>query len=298
MFAVGAALAAPASAFMLRADAAGSARSARLSSRASAVFYTANESREATASAGNATVATTESSVADASWSAARVAGLSTLRLSRQYNVPLGLATEVHKAATSAGISPRVAFGLVRTESVFKRTAVSPVGAIGYTQVMPGTAKTLQPGTTRADLFDARTNLSLGFKYLKTLLDHYDGNVRLALTAYNRGPGIVDRLVKRGRDPENGYASMVLASPARVRLTPQQKQQALAAAAAAYGPAVSPPGATPAPRGTRHVRRFSTPRHHAIASRRPHPVRRHASASRRHASAGRRQAVRGRRHRR
>ena len=268
MFAIGAAMAAPASAFMLREDAA--AALATNSSRRTAVAMNA-----VTANVAEATIATVARRAAgelhsDAAWEAARAAGESTLRLSKLYNVPLGLATEVHRAATGAGITPRVAFGLVRTESAFRRTAVSPVGAIGYTQVMPGTARFMRPGTTRSDLFDPQTNLSLGFKYLKGLLDHYEGNVRLALTAYNRGPGTVDRLVQRGRNPENGYASLVLADPGRVRLTAAQKQQALATAASARLPAVR---AAPtkharyhAVRRATHAHRRST--HHAVAARR------------------------------
>jgi len=54
------------------------------------------------------------------------------------------------------------------------------------------------------------TNLRVGFRYLRYLIDKYDGNVRLALTAYNRGPGTVDRLLRQGRNPDNGYAGKVL----------------------------------------------------------------------------------------
>lgn len=211
MFAIGAGLAAPASAFIVREDAA----------KASLNAATSAMSTEGMASAGT-------------SGDAAEVQ--MTLGLSKLYEVPVGLAAEIQQAATSAGITPRLAMGLVHTESQFKRTAVSPVGAIGYTQVMPGTAKDLKPGTTRSDLFDGTTNLQLGFKYLKSLIDRYDGNVRLALTAYNRGPGIVDKLVKKGRDPENGYANKVLADPSTLNRAEEIAQQQEAARAAARAP--------------------------------------------------------------
>ena len=68
---------------------------------------------------------------------------------------------------------------------------------------------TFKAGTTRADLRDQETNLRIGFKYLKQLVDKYDGNENLALTAYNRGPGTVDRVLKRGGNPDNGYADFV-----------------------------------------------------------------------------------------
>ena len=209
MFAIGVGLAAPASAFLMREDAGKTSVAAvRTSSAAS--------------TAGMAAVATS-GEAAEAQL---------TLGLSKLYEVPLGLAAQIQKAANSAGITPRLAMGLVHTESEFKRTAVSPVGAIGYTQVMPGTARDLKPGTTRSDLFDGTTNLQLGFKYLKSLIDHYDGDIRLALTAYNRGPGIVDRLVKKGRDPENGYASKVLADPSTLNREAEVAQHRDAAAAA------------------------------------------------------------------
>jgi soluble lytic murein transglycosylase-like protein len=126
------------------------------------------------------------------------------------YDVPQSLAQTIHQAAAEAGIAPEVAFGLVRTESAFKNSATSHVGAIGLTQLMPSTARWLEPGTTRSDLRDPDTNLRIGLRYLARLVDRYNGNTRLALTAYNRGPGTVDRVLKRGGDPDNGYAGMVL----------------------------------------------------------------------------------------
>ena len=72
------------------------------------------------------------------------------------------------------------------------------------------TARWMAPETTRKDLLEPRTNLRVGFRYLRHLLDEYGGDTRLALTAYNRGPGTVDKLIRSGRNPENGYADMVL----------------------------------------------------------------------------------------
>ena len=128
----------------------------------------------------------------------------------RGFKVSPRLARQIHAAAVANHIDPRVAFGLVRTESGFKNSATSHVGAIGLTQLMPSTARWFQRGVTRSDLRDPEVNLRIGFRYLRELIDKYDGDTELALTAYNRGPGTVDRVLKRGGDPDNGYADMVM----------------------------------------------------------------------------------------
>jgi soluble lytic murein transglycosylase-like protein len=128
---------------------------------------------------------------------------------SKGYRISDRLADQIHEAAVENGIDPALAFGLVRTESGFRNSATSHVGATGLTQLMPATARWLEPGTTRAELRDSETNLRIGFRYLRGLIRKYDGDTTLALLAYNRGPGTVDRLVRRGRNPDNGYADMV-----------------------------------------------------------------------------------------
>lgn len=135
---------------------------------------------------------------------------LATARYALEYGVSLQLASDIERAAVAEGIDPELAFRLVRVESQFKERAVSPVGALGLTQLMPATAESLQPGITREEIFQRHTNLRLGFRYLRWLLDVYDGDVDEALHAYNRGPGTVARLRARGEDPANGYAERVL----------------------------------------------------------------------------------------
>ena len=126
-----------------------------------------------------------------------------------EFDLTRAMAEEIYDSAIAANVDPDVAFGLVRAESSFRNTATSVVGAVGLTQLMPKTAAWLEPGTSRAELRDPETNLRIGFKYLRRLLDQYDGDARLALTAYNRGPGTVDRELKRGGNPDNGYADFV-----------------------------------------------------------------------------------------
>ncbi len=126
-----------------------------------------------------------------------------------EYGLSRDLAEDIYDLAKAAKIDPEVAFGLVRAESSFKNSSTSRVGAVGLTQLMPATARWLEPGITRDDLRDSQTNLRIGFKYLKDLIDKYEGDVDLALTAYNRGPGTVDRLLRKGGNPDNGYAKFV-----------------------------------------------------------------------------------------
>jgi soluble lytic murein transglycosylase-like protein len=127
-----------------------------------------------------------------------------------KYDISRDLAEDIFDIAREQDIPTKLAYGLVKTESTFDERAVSHVGARGLTQVMPRTAAWLVPGTKTEDLYDRQTNLRLGFRYLDQMIDKYKGDVRLALLAYNRGPGTVDKVLKRGGNPDNGYADKVL----------------------------------------------------------------------------------------
>jgi soluble lytic murein transglycosylase-like protein len=129
---------------------------------------------------------------------------------SAKYGIGADLAIMIEEIALAENIDPKLAFELVRVESSFNPRAVSPVGALGYTQLMPATARLLMPGITRERIFDRETNLRLGFRFLRSLVNHYHGDIRLALLAYNRGPARVDQLLAAGIDPANGYTQLVL----------------------------------------------------------------------------------------
>lgn len=129
---------------------------------------------------------------------------------SSRYGVPADLASRVYDIAISEGLEPELAFNLIQTESSFRRWAVSNAGAVGYTQLKPSTARWLDPSVDQDALFDPDTNLHLGFRYLGILLHQYDGDMQLALTAYNRGPGRVGVLLASGVNPSNGYARRVM----------------------------------------------------------------------------------------
>lgn len=149
-----------------------------------------------------------ESELAAAQHELTRVRSI--LAWSEAYGIPADLASAIHSAAVAEGLQPELGFRLVQHESGFRQRAVSPLGAIGYTQLLPSTAMWLDPDLTEARLYDRDTNLRLGFRYLKQLMDRYDSDPRLALLAYNRGPAVVSARISRGEDPGNGFAQRVL----------------------------------------------------------------------------------------
>ncbi|MBF0135310.1 MAG: lytic transglycosylase domain-containing protein [Magnetococcales bacterium] len=95
----------------------------------------------------------------------------------------------ITRAARQNGLDPKLLRAVVQTESGFNPKAVSRAGAQGLMQLMPETAEEL--GVT--DPFNPEQNVMAGAKYLKQLLDRYQGNRNTALAAYNWGMGNVDR---------------------------------------------------------------------------------------------------------
>jgi soluble lytic murein transglycosylase-like protein len=128
---------------------------------------------------------------------------------SSRYKIGADLATTIVDVASAEGIDPDLAFRLVKLESDFNPRATSPVGAIGLTQVMPATAKYYVKNVTRENLYNPQVNLEVGFRYLRGLVKEYDGDVKLALLVYNRGPVAVAKARAGGDNPSNGYDRII-----------------------------------------------------------------------------------------
>ena len=94
----------------------------------------------------------------------------------------------IEKYAVKYNLDPWLIRGVIQTESAFRPNAMSPVGAGGLMQLMPGTASYLGC----ADRFDPEQNIAAGSRYLRMMMDRF-GKEDLMIAAYNAGPGNVER---------------------------------------------------------------------------------------------------------
>jgi soluble lytic murein transglycosylase-like protein len=103
--------------------------------------------------------------------------------------MPTYLSSMITEAARMHGVDPRLVAAVAHRESAFNASAMSPVGARGIMQLMPTTARYLGV----SDIDDTRQNVFAGARYLRKLLDSFNGDLDLTLAAYNAGPGAVRR---------------------------------------------------------------------------------------------------------
>lgn len=111
--------------------------------------------------------------------------------------------SHIEREARRQGLDPYLVAALMRQESRFESEAVSPAGAVGLMQLMPGTARRLAGGpVSRRRLYDPETNIRLGARYLAQLLQRYGGETEKAVASYNAGPGHMEEWsAQGGRDP-------------------------------------------------------------------------------------------------
>lgn len=113
---------------------------------------------------------------------------------------PLVYREHVAKLASDHDIPESLIYSIIRAESSFLPTAISPAGAVGLMQLMPTTAAAMSNGNKRkidtGTLTRPETNIRFGVRHLRDLLDLYRGDLILAVAAYNAGSGNVNRWIK------------------------------------------------------------------------------------------------------
>lgn len=120
--------------------------------------------------------------------------------------IPPAYAAKVQELAARYELSPALIEAVVWQESRWRAGAVSPVGARGLAQLMPGTAQDLGVNPD-----DPMANLEGGARYLREQLNRFDGNLEKALAAYNAGPGRVQQAggVPRIRETQTYVAAVI-----------------------------------------------------------------------------------------
>jgi soluble lytic murein transglycosylase len=125
------------------------------------------------------------------------------------------LADTIYEEARAENVDPLMIASIVARESSFRHRVVSRAGAVGLMQLRPWVARDL---AQRSDiewagvetLHNPDVNVRLGILYYKELVERFDGDERMALTAYNYGPSRVSRQVRRGTYRGSRYADRII----------------------------------------------------------------------------------------
>jgi len=125
------------------------------------------------------------------------------------------LAEVILEESKKHNVDPMLILALIETESTFRRWARSHKGARGLMQIRPFVGRALAkelnlPWKGNASLYDPYTNIQLGTYYFSKLLNNFDKNLDVALTAYNYGPTYVARLIRKGKRVPQRYADRVI----------------------------------------------------------------------------------------
>ena len=120
----------------------------------------------------------------------------------------------VEQAASIYRVDPNLIYAVIKQESKFNKNAVSKSSAKGLMQIMDSTAQDVVNNiasidVSSYDLYDPYTNILIGTKYLSYLINYYDGNYYLALTAYNAGLGKVDIWTNSSYNNYSTYSSLI-----------------------------------------------------------------------------------------
>lgn len=136
-----------------------------------------------------------------------------------QHYYPLEYADEIRHWAKRRSLPTPLVFALIRQESAFDRRATSRVNARGLMQLMPATARELagkeKLSIQPQDLWKPEVSVRLGTRYLRQVIDLFDGDLELALAGYNGGPYRIRRWWKQSRDPKDEFIENLRLSESR-----------------------------------------------------------------------------------
>lgn len=117
--------------------------------------------------------------------------------VAKKFIFPLKYKEQVFKYSDEYNVDPYLIYAVIKAESKFNPDAISNKDAKGLMQLLETTASEISIYET-LDLFDVDINISLGTKYLSSLISRYNGNYYLAICAYNAGMGNLDKWLDNG----------------------------------------------------------------------------------------------------